>query len=108
MTPFLIGGYCTLTFVSHAETVEVPANATGIYSEDHTDEELQPEITIIKKKDGIYEEYRLNGKLYMIKVIPVVGPPYFYIDRDGDGVLESNANSINPDDMVPNWVIFSW
>ena len=95
-------------FPAISETVEVPQNADNYYSEDLFDEEFEPEITIIKKKNSIHEEYRLNGKLYMVKVIPFSGPPYFYIDRDGDGSLESKSTSRNSSELVPQWVIFSW
>ena len=87
------------------ETVEVPENAENYYSEELANDELEPEVTIIKRKDSIKEEYRLNGKLYMVKIIPSVGPAYFYIDLDGDGVWETSRNSTP---KVPQWVILSW
>ncbi|MCB1748347.1 MAG: DUF2782 domain-containing protein [Gammaproteobacteria bacterium] len=72
------------------------------------DEELEPEVTIINRKDATYEEYRLNGRLYMVKVKPVVGPPYYYVDRDGDGLMETRMNERTSKPTVPQWVIFSW
>ena len=72
------------------------------------DEDLQPEVTIIDKDDGRYEEYRVNGKLYMVKVTPNVGPPYFYLDRDGDGLMETRKSGRTAQPHVPQWVIFSW
>lgn len=72
------------------------------------DEELEPEVTIINRKDATYEEYRLNGRLYMIKVKPAVGPPYYFIDRDGDGVMETRQMDRTSQIKVPQWVIFSW
>ena len=88
--------------------MEVPQDADNYYSEALSEEEFEPEITIIKKKKSIHEEYRLNGKLYMVKVIPSSGPSYFYIDQDGDGILESKSTSRNLSELVPQWVIFSW
>jgi len=96
------------SFPANSETVEVPQNADNYYPEELFEEEFEPEITIIKKKNSIHEEYRLNGKLYMVKVIPFSGPPYFYIDQDGDGSLESKSTSRNSSELVPQWVIFSW
>ena len=95
-------------FPAISETVEVPQDADNYYSEALSEEEFEPEITIIKKKKSIHEEYRLNGKLYMVKVIPSSGPSYFYIDQDGDGILESKSTSRNLSELVPQWVIFSW
>ncbi|MFT4561393.1 MAG: hypothetical protein ACI9BW_001134 [Gammaproteobacteria bacterium] len=72
------------------------------------DEELEPEITIVQKKDAVVEEYRVNGHLYMVKITPIVGKPYYFVDRDGDGMMESKmTNPYNPL-KVPQWVLFSW
>ena len=72
------------------------------------DEELAPEITIIQRRDATHEEYRLNGRLYMVKVTPTVGLPYYFIDRDGDGLMETRMNDHAWEIKVPQWVIFSW
>ncbi|MGH8658245.1 MAG: DUF2782 domain-containing protein [Gammaproteobacteria bacterium] len=68
----------------------------------------EPEVTIIKRKDATIEEHRLNGHLYMIKVTPVIGKPYYLLDSDGDGVMETNMTEIYSDFVVPQWVLFSW
>ncbi len=72
------------------------------------DEELEPEVTIIQRKDATVEEYRLNGRLYSVKVTPKVGKPYYFVDRDGDGVMESRMSDLYNPFRVPQWVIFSW
>jgi hypothetical protein len=73
------------------------------------DEELmEPEVTITKRDDAVVHEYRMNGQLYMVKVIPVKGYPYYLMDSDGDGLLESRYNQIDPALMVPRWMIFRW
>ena len=103
--------FCFLAIYSalvNSETVEVPEDAENYYSEDITDDELEPQITIIKRKDSVKEEYRLNGKLYMIKIIPSVGPSYFYIDENGDGVWDAKSTARETTPRVPQWVIFSW
>lgn len=71
-------------------------------------EKPEPEVRIIKRGDKTVEEYRINGNLYMIKITPVKGFPYYLIDSDGDGVLESRRNDIEPDFVIPRWTIFSW
>lgn len=62
------------------------------------------QVTITKKKDTTIEEYRMNGQLYMIKVIPRHGKPYYLIDEKGDGhyVRHSTPGS---NVRVPQWVI---
>jgi len=72
------------------------------------DEELEPEVTIIQREDATVEEYRVNGRLYMVKVTPVVGKPYYFVDRDGDGLMESRMSDLYNPTRVPQWVIFSW
>ena len=110
LTKFLAIMNAGIIFCSEilAETVEVPPDAENFYSEEAPNAGFEPEITIIKKKNSIQEEYRLNGKLYMVKIIPAAGPPYFYIDNDGDGVWDTRANGRNSSPQVPKWVIFSW
>ena len=45
-----------------------------------------PPITIKPSGKGSVEEYRTaNGRIYMIKVIPKVGKPYYLIDQKGEG-----------------------
>ncbi len=69
---------------------------------------LETEITIVEKEGQRMEEYRVSGRLYMVKVTPVIGPAYYLIDRDGDGQLETRMDSLKPDFLVPQWVLFHW
>ncbi|MFT4580716.1 MAG: hypothetical protein ACI915_003125 [Gammaproteobacteria bacterium] len=72
------------------------------------DEELEPEITIVQRKDATVEEYRVNGRLYMVKITPFVGKPYYFVDRNGDGLMDSKMTDAYDALKVPQWVIFSW
>ena len=69
---------------------------------------IEPQVTIIRKDDAIIEEYRLDGRLYMTKIIPAAGPAYYLVDRDGDGQMETRMSEIYDDFTVPQWVLFSW
>jgi hypothetical protein len=69
---------------------------------------IEPEVTIVRKGDAVVEEYRANGRMFMVKVTPKVGLPYYLLDRDGDGRMESRMSEINDEFAVPQWVIFSW
>jgi hypothetical protein len=83
--------------------------ATPLYAEETTssDEELQPEVTIVHRGKEIIEEYRVGGQLYMIKITPSNGVPYYLMDTDGDGSLETRRNDLeNP--SVVQWRIFTW
>ncbi|MCF6218800.1 MAG: DUF2782 domain-containing protein [Gammaproteobacteria bacterium] len=75
---------------------------------DSAEQALEPKVTIHEDGRGLVEEYRLNGSLYMIKITPKVGHPYYLIDADGDGELESRRNELDPDVMIPAWMIFRW
>lgn len=72
-------------------------------------EQLEPTVTIRDEEDRQIEEYRLNGRVYMIKITPKKGIPYYYIDSDGDGQLELDANqqALNPVQPV-QWKIKEW
>lgn len=71
-------------------------------------EGIEPEVTIIRQQDRTIEEYRVNGQLYMIRVTPSRGRPYYLVDADGDGNLETRRNELDPRMLVPSWVIFRW
>ncbi len=67
----------------------------------------QPEVRIIRKKDSVVEEYRVNGRLRFIKITPSVGNPYYMVDTDGDGILETrNDNFANP--PINQWILLEW
>lgn len=71
-------------------------------------EAIEPEVTIIQKTDSTVEEYRMNGNLYMVKITPAAGVPYYLIDRDGDGMMEFRTSKLGNDVVVPQWVLFEW
>jgi hypothetical protein len=73
---------------------------------DAPDTGLEPEITITTKGTEIREEYRVNGKLFKIKVTPSRGKPYYLIDYEGSGVFQ--RTELEPSTSVPMWVIKSW
>ena len=68
------------------------------------DADLEPEVTIGRKGGDTVEEYRIKGRLYLIKVTPPHGRPYFLIDPRGDGQLR-RYDDLSPNFMVPLWVV---
>ena len=62
--------------------------------------------SFIERNKEIIEEYRANGKLYMVKVTPPHGTPYYLVDRRGDGTFE-HITGEKPL-SVPMWVVKSW
>lgn len=69
-----------------------------------SDEALEPQITIVKRAGETVEEYRVAGKLYMMKVTPAHGRSYYLIDHRGDGNF-SRQESFDSGLRVPQWVI---
>jgi hypothetical protein len=67
----------------------------------------EPEITIRNKGTVRVEEYRLHGKLYMIRVIPPKGKPYYLIDQIGRGQFTRHDGPVAPI-AVPQWVIHTF
>lgn len=66
----------------------------------------EPDVTIRQEGDKTVEEYRVNGLLYAVKVIPKVGKPYFLVRVQGnDGNF---VRSDQPDMLIPAWEIFKW
>ncbi len=71
------------------------------------DAALEPQVTIVKSERETREEFRIKGKLYMIKVTPAAGPAYYLIDQHGDGkFIESHIPT--PAVKPPMWIIHSW
>jgi hypothetical protein len=68
------------------------------------DSSIAPQVTIVKRGGDQVEEYRMNGKLYMMKVTPPNGKSYYLIDRTGGGAM-TRADVIEPGLSVPLWVI---
>jgi hypothetical protein len=64
----------------------------------------EPEVTIIKQTEQTVEEFRVGGKLYMIKITPKVGPPYYLVDDRGDGKF-ARQESLDSGFRPPRWVI---
>ncbi len=79
---------------------EAPPPPPGV--EDSAEE---PEITIIKKGENTVEEYRIHGELYMQKITPAHGVPYYLSKEDQEGGL-SRSDGPNPPLVVPKWILF--
>ena len=72
-------------------------------------EQIEPTVTIREEEDRTIEEYSYNGQVYMVKITPRRGVPYYYIDTDGDGRLELDMDkqALNP--VQPAyWKIKEW
>ena len=71
-------------------------------------ETLEPEVNIIDKDGKRIEEYSVNGRVYAAKITPKGGVPYYIVDTDGDGLLDTRHNDLKGTPTIPQWVLFSW
>lgn len=111
-TLVLLASLMTMPFAHAAQPEqlqEVPEAAPDPVGPMEDGKAIEPDVTIVKRKDSTVEEYRVGGRLYMVKVTPFIGPSYYLIDNDGDGRMESRVGGGHtPNTVVPQWVIFSW
>jgi hypothetical protein len=68
------------------------------------DPALEPQVTILKRGTDTVEEYRIAGRLYMVKITPASGRPYYMIDHKGDGRF-SRQDGLDSGVRPPMWVI---
>ena len=94
---------CLCASVYAADPAPVPPPPTLDASEP-VDE---PQVTITKETEQTVEEYRAGGKLYMIKITPKVGKPYYLVDDRGDGKF-ARQESLDSGVRPPRWVIHSF
>jgi hypothetical protein len=87
-------------FLSAPEVPSLPGRYEG-------DSFSAPEVTIIETDEEVIYEYRVKGQVYMVKVEPIAGPPYYMVDTDGDGTLDVQDQRA-PELSVPQWLLFSW
>jgi len=102
--PFI--ALASLSLCAYAAQPEVPAKADAppppaMAADDSAD---APQVTINKQTEQTVEEFRANGKLYMIKITPKHGVPYYLVDERGDGMF-SRRSTFDSGLVVPRWVI---
>ncbi len=83
-----------------------PLPETSLPPQIPIDPKLEPEVVIKQRGADKIEEFRVNGRLYMVRVTPPGGTPYLLVDNSGTG---SFAPAHGPTDAtnisVPMWVI---
>ncbi len=102
---------CVLFMPHHALAAGSPANAEPLEDVppppkivDGEALEAEPQVTIRKKGKETVEEYSVNGQVYMMKVTPEHGVPYYLHKDDQEGGWV-NTGPVEPL-SIPKWVIF--
>jgi hypothetical protein len=70
--------------------------------------ELAPEITTRTEGDNQIQEYRVKGRLYMMRVTPRHGHPYILRDDQGTGTFTRFDNPLDNGVRVPQWVLMEF
>lgn len=104
ITILFLSCLCGSAYAEQPAAEKTPPLPAALPSTDAPDE---PQVTITKEVGQTVEEYRSNGKLYMIKVTPKHGKPYYLIDDRGDGKF-ARQESLDSGLRVPQWVIFKF
>ena len=67
-----------------------------------------PKAELHVPKGSKIEEFKADGQMYMVKVIPPKPfPPYYLVNRNGHGFArEPNSDAERMD--VPQWILLRW
>ena len=72
------------------------------------DPRIQPQVTTRVEGEQTVQEYRLAGKLYMIRVQPKHGIAYVLVDHKGDGTFTRQDNTLDQRVRVPQWLLLEF
>ena len=92
------------SFAEKTEILDEITPTPSTYESDYMDE---PDVVITKDGESTIEEYRMNGRLYMIKVTPDGAPPY-YLYKETLGGSWITWHDIEEPLIVPQWVAFEF
>lgn len=69
----------------------------------HADEET---VTIRNEGDKTFYEYKLNGEIVEIKVVPKNGKPYYLVpgNNEHDNFVRREQSRLH----APSWILFRW
>ena len=87
-----LAGCASTTDTSATAGVEIPADAV--------------ESTRTESNGDIVSEYRVGGRLAVVKITPARGPVYYLTDHDGDGRIDRNRDGTR--DVPVYFKIYGW
>ncbi len=101
----LIAAMPVLAYAKDKSVLDEPAKQPDepVIVSDYQPVAGEPEIVIRPGKKATFYEYRVNGELREIKVVPSVGPEYYLVPSDG-GWIQQDKSQL----LIPSWVIFRW
>jgi hypothetical protein len=98
------------TLLAAALAAPVAGLAAGVAGLDLSlrDSDMEPSVTLREHENRQVEEYRVNSQLYMVKITPTVGAPYYLVDEDGSGEMAWHRGGSGVEQKVPQWTLMSW
>ena len=92
-----------LAAASPAQDVPIPEKVPSPPSE-----ETAPTVSIRSSDNGdVIEEYREGGAVFMVRITPAHGKPYYLYDDDRNGRLDRSDAEKN--DISPvYWTLYEW
>lgn len=73
-----------------------------------TQPEPEPQVSTREESGETVQEYRINNKLYMMRVTPKNGHPYVLMDLKGDGTFTRQDQPVEGRLRVPQWVLMEF
>ncbi|MFT5209603.1 MAG: hypothetical protein ACI9CE_001325 [Flavobacterium sp.] len=84
-------------------------NPNGLLASEYylpSQEEIsQGDVEIIAGEDKTVYEYRLKGRLLLIKIVPNKGLSYYMIPTDGGAHYRDLDHSKS---LYPSWILYEW
>ena len=81
--------------------------ATGALAGSLTSHAAQrgPDVVVIAEEDRLIYEFRQNGQLRMIRVVPSCGKPYYLVPKDP---TQAGGDLRRVESLVPSWVLWEF
>jgi hypothetical protein len=73
-----------------------------------TEADIAPQVRVRDYQNRTVEEFSVNSNVYMIRITPTAGAPYYLVDNDGSGDMEWNRGRPDFSMQVPQWTLMSW
>ncbi len=64
-----------------------------------------PDVVVIAEENRMIYEFRQNGQLRMIRIVPSFGKPYYLVPKDP---TQANGDLRRVESLVPSWVLWEF
>lgn len=100
--------FVALMFALSALSFSVGARDLADLDLSVTEADYAPAVTIQEHENRVVQEYRVNNNLYMVKITPSAGVPYYLVDEDGTGDMAWHRGDNQIETQVPQWTLATW